>query len=101
MQAAAETISVAKAKSIDHGQVVAVRGVVTAALNNQFGLKLIDESNASLSLAIKLDAEFRETYSPLRNPAIVGTVVVVHGKRGNYNMADGIREVFQIEKAVD
>ena len=96
-----QVVSVAEAGALAHEEVVAVRGVIVAEFNNQFGMMLRDASDEDETLAVQLKAHFREEFSPRLNPDILNATVIVYGTRGTYGMREGLREVFRIEHVED
>jgi hypothetical protein len=91
-----DTISVAIALSVPEGQDFSVRGKITARVNGKFGLQLSDIADLSKSLAVKLPPEFRDQFSPLLKPSVLGTTVIVVGKRSKYTGIAGVIDVSQI-----
>ena len=91
-----DTSSVALALSVPQGQELAVRGKITAEVNEKFGLQLSDIADPSKSLAVKLPPEFRDQFNPLLKPSVLGTTVIVVGKRGKYTGIAGVIDVSQI-----
>ncbi len=96
-----QVVSVAEARALPHGDVVAVRGVIVAEFNNQFGMMLRGFGDADETLAVQLKSHFRGEYSPRLKPEILNTKVIVYGTRGMYGMREGLREVFRIERVQD
>ena len=52
-----------------------------------------DIDNPNKSLAVQLPSEFRGEFNPIRNPDIVGEVIVVAGRRNRYMNLPGLKNV--------
>lgn len=94
----ANPLSVSKALARPDGETVSVSGMVVREHNNQFGLRLADRNAPDTSLVVKLPPAFRAEYNPLRNAAIVGEEIVVHGVRGRYTDMPAVIEVHKIDR---
>lgn len=93
-----ESLSVADALEKPDGEAVSVVGIVAREHNNQYGLQLTDVEDPSEFLVVKLPEALRSEFNPLRNTAIVGHAIVVHGARGPYTGMPGIVGVHRIER---
>jgi poly(U)-specific endoribonuclease len=94
----AKSLSVTDALAKPDGESVSVVGIVTREHNGQFGLQLTDVVNPSEFLVVKLPEAFRSEFNPLRNNAIVGQAIVVHGVRGLYTGTPGVVDVHRLER---
>ena len=92
----AVTVPQALAANIDDH--VRVRGVITSAVNGEFGLELRDAASAPQSIAVKLPKTFREPFNPVLNSMSIGKRVEIHARRGTYTGIPGLVDVTHIEE---
>lgn len=93
-------VNVAAALAMKNGERVQVQGVIIAAHNNEFGLRLASSAqpaDAAKFLAVKLPKSFRADFNPQANPKSVGRKVVVFGTRGDYTNVAGIINVSHVD----
>ena len=90
-------ITVSDALATSSGTTIQVTGVVTAAVNGIYALELTDSSHANQAILVKLEAGMRDLFSPQLNPAMLGSTIVVTGKRDSYMSQAGIRHVSDIK----
>lgn len=90
-------ISVASALSLPNGSSVTVQGVVTQAINGQYALEMADENNASVTIYVKLESQYRTEFSPVNNPSIVGETLLVSGVRDAYMSSPSIETVTDMQ----
>ncbi len=79
------------------GTQVILRGFVQASLNGIYGILLQDENDASQTINVKLDSQYRDQFSPQLNPSIIGARVIISGTRDAYMGEAGIRYLDSIE----
>lgn len=88
--------SVAEALNTDTGTPLLLTGFIVEAVNGNYGLLLQDVNDSTKQINVKLESEFRAQFNPQLNPSIVGTQVVISGKRGAYMGQPGVRYVDNI-----
>ena len=88
-----EYTSVSNALDASSGTSLVLTGFVVASVNGQYGLLLQDINDANQHINVKLESTFRSQFSPQLNPAIVGSQIVISGKRDSYMGQPGIRYV--------
>ncbi|WP_018275438.1 DUF6359 domain-containing protein [Teredinibacter turnerae] len=79
----ASAVSVDTAYASSTGTDLTVVGEVVAGVNNPYALELAD-LNSSTTVYVKLESGQRAQFSPANNPAILGEVIEVVGKRDLY-----------------
>jgi uncharacterized protein YdeI (BOF family) len=89
--------SVNEALAATTGTELVLSGFVIDAVNGIYGLSLQDLNNSNKQINVKLESEFRNQFNPQLNPSIIGTQVIISGKRDAYMGQPGIRYVDGIE----
>ena len=92
-----DAMSVSEVLNTASGTQVSLKGFVQAGLNGIYGLLLQDENDATQTINIKLDSQYRQQFSPLLNPSMLGVRLLISGKRDAYMGAAGIRYIDSIE----
>lgn len=87
---------VSDALSKNIGENLVATGSISSGFNGVFALVLSDLDNPSQTIVVKLNADQREQWSPSLNPGIVGTTVLVSGKRDVYSSLPSIESVTNI-----
>ena len=93
----ASAMSVSDVLNSATGTQVSLSGFVQANLNGIYGLILQDENDASHTINVKLDSQYRELFSPQLNPSMLGARLLISGKRDAYMGEAGIRYIDNIE----
>ncbi len=86
-------VSVTDALDATTGTELILTGFVVGEVNGIYGLLLQDVNDGSQQIYIKLESEFRQQFSPQLNPEIVGSQIVISGKRGSYMGQPGVRYI--------
>ncbi|MCK7597064.1 hypothetical protein M0G74_07225 [Microbulbifer sp. CAU 1566] len=89
-------LSVSEALALPTGTPVTVEGVITQAINGVYALEIEDTAGAS-SLYVKLESQYRDAFSPVNNPAVVGETLYVSGTRDNYMSEPSIEYVTDMQ----
>ena len=89
-------VSVADALAASTGTPLTLTGFVVEEVNGIYGLLLQDVNDSSQQINIKLESEFRQQFNPQLNPSIVGSQLIISGKRDAYMGQPGIRYVDSI-----
>ncbi|MFC3032674.1 DUF6359 domain-containing protein [Pseudoalteromonas fenneropenaei] len=92
------SLSVEQALASAQGSSIELTGRVKSAMNDIYGLVLEDNSNASFTINIKLEASQRNQFSPQLNPSILGAQLLIKGVRDSYMSQPGVRQVSLIEE---
>ena len=93
----ASALSVSEALNSTTGTKVKLKGFVQASLNGIYGMLLQDENDASQTINVKLDSQYRDQFSPQLNPSVLGSQVIISGTRDAYMGEAGIRYIDSIE----
>ncbi|NTS75680.1 hypothetical protein HR060_02265 [Catenovulum sp. SM1970] len=91
-----DAISVSDALALSEGTDVKVIGQITSALNGQYAL-VLSEGNQDIN--IKLPSEYRNQFSPERNPSILNQTIIVEGRRDRYMSAPSVEYISSIQLA--
>ncbi|QUI23468.1 hypothetical protein HZI73_14760 [Vallitalea pronyensis] len=91
-------LTVAQAKAEPNGTVVTLTGYIVADLNGIYAVKVADTNNGQADfIAVKLESNMRDQFSPLNNPSALGRKIRVTGKRNDYMLLPGLKYVSSIE----
>ena len=85
------------ALALNVGEDVTVQGVITQAINGIYALEIADSDNASATLYVKLDSQYRDEFSPQNDPSLVGQILQVTGTRDNYMNSPSIEFVTDMQ----
>ena len=91
-------VSVSQALDTLSGTSITVTGFVVSEINGIYGLLLQDINDASKQINVKLESAYRAEFNPQLNPDIIGSQIIVSGKRDAYLGEPGIRYVDSISK---
>ena len=91
-------VSVSNALDTLSGTSITVTGFVVSEINGTYGLLLQDINDASKQINVKLESEYRAEFNPQLNPDIIGSQIIISGKRDAYLGEPGIRYVDSITK---
>jgi uncharacterized protein YdeI (BOF family) len=91
------SLSVSEVLNTATGTQVILSGYVQASLNGIYGLLLQDENDASQTINVKLDSQYRQQFNPQLNPSMLGARLLISGKRDAYMGKAGIRYIDNIE----
>lgn len=95
---APSAMTVAQAKSEPNETVVTLMGYIVADLNGIYAIKVADTNNPQADfIAVKLESNMRDEFSPLNNPSALGRKILVTGKRNDYMLLTGLKYVSSIE----
>lgn len=90
-------ISVSAALAEPNGITLTVVGTITQAINGEYALEIADENNASSTLFVKLDSQYRSQFSPQNNPSVIGKTLEVTGTRDDYMNEPSIESVTDMQ----
>lgn len=90
-------ISVSAALALNVGEAVTVQGVITQAINGIYALEIADLDNASSTIYVKLESQYRDAFSPENDPSLIGQILQVSGTRDNYLSAPSIEFVTDMQ----
>ncbi len=91
-------VSVSNALDTLSGTPITVTGFVISEINGIYGLLLQDINDSSKQINVKLESAYRAEFNPQLNPDIIGSQIIISGKRDAYLGEPGIRYVDSISK---
>lgn len=92
-----DAISVSAALAQPNGTDVTVTGTITQAINGEYALEIADPQDASATLYVKLDSQYRDTFSPQNDPSLVGQTLQVSGTRDDYMSEPSVEYVTDMQ----
>ncbi|GKX30019.1 hypothetical protein SH1V18_24990 [Vallitalea longa] len=92
------TLTVAEALNESNGTEVTLTGYIVSDLNGIYAVKVADTNDSQAeTIAVKLESNMRDEFSPLNNPDALGRKVLVTGTRNDYMLLPGLKNVTSIE----
>uniref|UniRef100_UPI00272A874A DUF6359 domain-containing protein n=1 Tax=Vallitalea guaymasensis TaxID=1185412 RepID=UPI00272A874A len=91
-------LTVAEALNESNGTEVTLTGYIVSDLNGIYAVKVADTNDSqATTIAVKLESNMRDEFSPLNNPNALGRKILVTGTRNDYMLLPGLKNVTSIE----
>ncbi|GMQ59984.1 hypothetical protein AN1V17_43840 [Vallitalea sediminicola] len=91
-------LTVSEALSESNGTQVTLTGYIVSELNGIYAVKVADTNDPqATTIAVILESNMRDEFSPLNNPDALGRKILVTGTRNDYMLLPGLKSVTSIE----
>ena len=93
-------LSVSEALNKSNGTKITLTGYIVSDLNGIYAINVADSNNSGAqTIAVKLESDMRDEFSPINNPNALGRKIIVTGTRNDYMSLPGLKYVSSIEFA--